>query len=89
MIDLAPVAGEFSAAVAINDQGQILLKSSDVLENRNLLYEDGEVTDLGNFSASYAVGNDPNNRGEIVGWMSTESGAIRAFLARPKPETGR
>ena len=84
MIDLAPVVGEFSAAVAINNQGQILLKATDILESRNFLYENGEVTDLGNFGASYAVGNDLNNRGEIVGWMSTESGVIRAFLAQPK-----
>jgi probable HAF family extracellular repeat protein len=88
MTDLAPVAGEFSAAVAINDQGQILLKSSDILESRNLLYENGAATDLGNFGAGYAVVNDLNNRGEIVGWMSTESGAIQAFLARPKPGSG-
>lgn len=83
MIDLAEVAGEFSAAVAINDRGQVLLKSSDILESRNLLYQNGEVIDLGHFGATYAVVNDLNNRGEIVGWMSTASGAIRAFLARP------
>lgn len=83
MVDLAPLAGEFSSAVAINDRGQILLKSSDVAGNRNLLYENGRVTDLGNFGAAYAVINDLNNRGEIAGWMATENGTIRAFLARP------
>jgi probable HAF family extracellular repeat protein len=88
MIDLAPLAGEFSAAVAINDHGQILLKSSDILESRNLLYENGEVTDLGNFGAGYAVVNDLNNQGEIVGWLSTENGQIRAFLARPNSGSG-
>ncbi|HEY7744818.1 MAG TPA: hypothetical protein VIA07_00670 [Desulfuromonadales bacterium] len=89
MIDLAPLAGEFSSAVAINERGQILLKSSDAAENRNLLYENGQVTDLGNFGAGYAVGNDLNNQGEIVGWMSTASGGMEAFLARPTADGGR
>lgn len=84
MTDLAPVVGEFSAAVAINNQGQILLKATDILESRNVLYDNGKVTDLGNFGAAYAVVNGLNNHGEIVGWMSTGSGAIRAFLAKPK-----
>lgn len=83
MTDLSAVAGEFSSAVAINEQGQILLKSSDISASRNYLYENGMVTELGNFGASYAVVNDLNNRGEIVGWMATDSGEIRAFLAIP------
>jgi probable HAF family extracellular repeat protein len=89
MVDLAPLAGEFSSAVAINDRGQILLKSSDAAENRNLLYENGQVIDLGNFGAGYAVGNDLNNQGEIVGWLSTTGGGMRAFLARPTAAGGR
>lgn len=89
MTDLAPVVGEFSAAVAINNQGQILLKATDILESRNFLYENGDVAELGNFGASYSVVNDLNNHGEIVGWMSTENGVMRAFLAKPKNDGSR
>ncbi len=83
MIDLGDLAGDFSSAVAINDIGQILLKSSSAAGDRTLLYENGEVKNLGNFGTEYAVATDINNRGEIVGWLETENGDLRAFVAKP------
>lgn len=83
MTDLSSQAGDFSAAVAINNQGQILLKGSDATHNRNLLWTRGQVVDLGNFGATYAVANDLNEHGDIVGWMTTTDGEIRGFLAQP------
>lgn len=83
MVDLSAVAGEFSSAVAINEKGEILLKSSAVEGDKTLLYANGQVTDLKNFGFAYAVPADLNNRGEIVGWLKTEQGEIRAFLATP------
>lgn len=85
MTDLAPLlAGNFSAAIAINTQGRILLKSSTATGEHTFLYNNGQVTDLGNFGSSYAVASDLNDNGQIVGWLATDSGAIRAFMATPK-----
>lgn len=85
MTDLAPLlVGNFSAAIAINNQGRILLKSSTATGEHTFLYNNGLVTDLGNFGSSYAVASDLNNNGQIVGWLATDNGAIRAFMATPK-----
>lgn len=85
MTDLAPIlVGEFNAAIAINNQGQILLKSSTPAGEHTFLYQNGQVSDLGNFGSSYAVATDLNIHGQIVGWLATDSGAIQAFLATPK-----
>ena len=85
MTDLAPLlTGNFSAAIAINTQGRILLKSSTATGEHTFLYNNGQVSDLGNFGSSYAVASDLNDNGQIVGWLATDSGAIRAFMATPK-----
>lgn len=83
MTDLSGVSGEFGAAVAINENGSVLIKSSNFDQTKNLIYHNGTVEDLGTFGARYTVVNDINNRGEIVGWMETEQGDIRAFVASP------
>lgn len=82
--DLSVYTGSFGAAVAINEAGVILLKASDVTGGRNLLLDHGVVTDLANFGSNYAVVNDLNSRGQIVGWMADAAGAMHAFLATPK-----
>lgn len=82
--DLSVYTGSFGAAVAINEAGVILLKASDVTGGRNLLLDHGVVTDLANFGSNYAVVNDLNSKGQIVGWMAGATGAMQAFLATPK-----
>ncbi len=82
-LDLGDLAGDLSSAVAIKDLGQILLKSSSPEGDRTLLYENGQVKNLGNFGTEYAVATDINNRGELVGWLETENGELRAFVAKP------
>lgn len=85
MTDLAPfLVGNFNAAIAINNQGLILLKSSTPAGEHTFLYQNGQVSDLGNFGSNYAVATDLNINGQIVGWLATDSGVIRAFLATPK-----
>lgn len=84
MTDLSAYTGNFGAAVAISEAGVILLKASTLTSEFNLLLDNGVVTDLGNFGSSYAVVNDLNNHGQIVGWMADAAGVIRAFLATPK-----
>lgn len=86
MTDLAPLVGNnCSSAIAINGAGAILLKSSTPDGEHTFLYQNGTVTDLQNFGSSYAVATDLNLTGQIVGWLVTDSGAIQAFLATPKP----
>ncbi|MDO9080391.1 MAG: hypothetical protein Q7U44_06280 [Desulfuromonadales bacterium] len=82
--DLSIYTGNFGAAVAINEAGVILLKASDVTGERNLLLNHGVVTDLANFGSTYAVVNDLNSQGQIVGWMADAAGVMHAFLATPK-----
>jgi probable HAF family extracellular repeat protein len=84
LTDLSTYTGNFGAAVAINEAGVMLLKASDMQGERNLLLDHGTVTDLGNFGSSYAVANDLNRQGQIVGWMADASGVMHAFLATPK-----
>ncbi|MBE0504231.1 MAG: hypothetical protein IBX46_08900 [Desulfuromonadales bacterium] len=76
--------GGGSQAMAINDAGVILLKASGMTGARNLLLDHGVVTDLANFGSNYAVVNDLNSKGQIVGWMADAAGAMHAFLATPK-----
>lgn len=82
--DLSVYTGSFGAAVAINEAGVILLKASGMTGARNLLLDHGVVTDLANFGSNYAVVNDLNSKGQIVGWMADAAGAMHAFLATPK-----
>jgi probable HAF family extracellular repeat protein len=84
MSDLAPLVGSFSSAIAINNQGRILLKSSTATGEHTFLFQNGQVSDLGNFGSNYAVATDLNINGQIVGWLATDNGAIRAFMATPK-----
>lgn len=85
MIDLsADFGGPFCSAVAVNETSQVLIKSNSLGQTRNLIWQDGEITDLGNLGVDYAVVSDMNDAGEIVGWMMNETGEMRAFLATPK-----
>jgi probable HAF family extracellular repeat protein len=84
MTDLAPLVGNFSSAVAIDLTGRILLKNSTPNGDHSYIYRNGQITDLGTFGSSYAVATDLNNNGQIAGWLATDSGGIRAFLATPR-----
>lgn len=83
MTDLSGLAGNFSSAVAINDHGEIVLKYSYDGGQGLLLLTATGLLELGNLGTNYAVANDMNNRGEIVGWLQTPDGSLQAFLASP------
>jgi probable HAF family extracellular repeat protein len=71
-------------AVAMNNAGQFLLKVITTDGFRTMLWNRGSLIDLGDLGGPCTQGQDLNDAGQIVGWLSTDSGAIRAFLATPK-----
>ncbi len=86
---MAAAVGEtLCSAVAIGEDGSVLIKATTVQGYKSYLWRDGQVTDLENFGATVAMVNDMNNQGQIVGWLETETGEIRAFLATPTALAG-
>ena len=66
--------GSDSFAAAINSAGSIVgLATNGVIDPLTgpqfdaVLWKDGQITDLGNLGGSFAVANDINDRGQIVG----------------------
>ncbi|MFA7536050.1 MAG: hypothetical protein WCY68_08175 [Desulfuromonadales bacterium] len=85
LVDLAQEIGEtFCTAVAIAEDGTVLIRATTLQGYRSYLWRDGQITDLENFGMGAVLVNDMNDRGQIVGWLETGDGAIRAFLATPK-----
>ncbi len=84
MTSLARTIDEHSSAVAVNDHGQVLIRAATATANQNLLWENGVYTDLGHFGSAFAEVTAVNNHGQIVGWLFTDTGKIRAFLATPR-----
>jgi probable HAF family extracellular repeat protein len=94
MKDLGTIGGNpwgSSAAVAINDKGQIAGHSSvgdDLLTHHASLWEDGTVKDLGALTGlSYSYAKSINGAGHVVGFAapvdeSIAGDARRAFLYR-------
>lgn len=93
VIDLGTLpGGATSYATGINDAGQIT-GWSDTLEpgtsfprpDHAFIYASGQMTDLGNISATgqfanFSVGNAINASGEVTGWSVTDSFETHAFL---------
>ena len=81
MIDLGTLrGGQDSAAVAINERGQII-GSSDTASGwgHAFVWEKGRTTDLtlgGKASRALAI----NERGQVVGWSDTASAPGHGFL---------
>lgn len=79
--DLGSLGGTKSAAVGINDQGQIVGVAENALgQFRAFLYEDGIMQDIGTLGGTSSNANAINNRGEIVGRSFLANNAIRGFL---------
>lgn len=93
IIDLGTLpGGATSYATGINDAGQIT-GWSDTLQpgtsfprpDHAFIYENGQMTDLGNISATgqfanFSVGSAINAAGEVTGWSVTDSFETHAFL---------
>lgn len=85
LVDLAAQIGEtFCSAVAVNNREQVLLRATTAQGYRHYLWDDGRVVALENFGSTEASAMDLNDQGQIVGWLKTPAGEIRAFLATPK-----
>src|SRR5919108_2188477 len=76
-----------SAANGINNRGQIvgsswtLMVHPEAPENeRAVLWQDGEITDLGTLGGGVSLARALNERGQIVGSSRTVSGDQHAFL---------
>lgn len=82
MTDLGTLGGNSSAALGINDLGQVVGYSNiptGLHVSHAFLYSNGVLSDLeGQVGAGVSIANDINNRGEIVG----ESDGLGAFILR-------
>src|SRR5207237_9882273 len=82
MSDLGSLGGEFGEALAINNAGQIVGRSTDASgATRAFLWEDGTMTDLGTLPGdSGSTAYNINAAGEIVGSSFNGAGASHAGL---------
>jgi probable HAF family extracellular repeat protein len=80
--DLGIVFGDRGYALALNDGGQVI--GNSYLGNRKVrafVWEHGKITDLGTLPGGAQSGAfEINNRGEILGWSQTKTGAEHAVL---------
>lgn len=61
-------------ATAINDNGQVVGYSSNILNNHAFIYSNGVMADLSNLMGlDYLVPNGINNAGEIAGYIGNEA----------------
>jgi probable HAF family extracellular repeat protein len=84
LIDLGSLAGQGSAARALNDKGQVVGFSPVSGPGPNVfhafLYMRGRMTDLGTLGGDDSVANDINQHGEVVGPANIANGYAHAFL---------
>jgi probable HAF family extracellular repeat protein len=79
-VDLGTLGGERSAAIGLNDHGDVVGFAENALgQSRAFLYSDGVMTDIGTLGGITANANAINNSGEIVGRSFLANGAIRGF----------
>jgi probable HAF family extracellular repeat protein len=87
MLDLGTLSGGFSAALDINNRGQIVGDSN----NRAFLYQDGSMYDLNSLidpSSGWVLESASaiNDSGQIVGYGINSLGQEHAFLLSQIPE---
>jgi probable HAF family extracellular repeat protein len=67
-------------AVAMNNAGKVVIKQVEGDRFRALLWENGQLTDLGTLGGRSTQVRGINGVGQIVGWSETATGVFHAFL---------
>jgi probable HAF family extracellular repeat protein len=83
MTDLGTLGGDFSEAVAVNDVGQVIGRSSTSIfsgADRGFSWQNGTMTDLGTLGGTFTLVSAINNAGQVVGGSTTGNGTEHAFL---------
>ncbi len=80
--DLGTLGGDYSFANGINNRGQVVGYSATASGTQHaVLWEDGQMTDLGTLSGrEYGVASGINSRGQVVGYSTTALGEVHAVL---------
>ena len=80
--DLGILGVDFSAATAINNNGQIIGHNMSGVQSyfHSFLWENGEITDLGTLGGLFSISRGINDDGQIVGFSQNGDGITRAFL---------
>ena len=69
-----------SAALDVNSRGQVVGRSLDDFAERAFLFEDGTMTELAGVGPLSTQGNGINDRGWVVGQITTTSSELHAAL---------
>lgn len=73
--------GSITSATGINDSNQAVGSSDDATgESHAVLWNDGQLTDLGTLGGSQSAAYAINNVGQVTGWAHTSSEATDVFL---------
>jgi probable HAF family extracellular repeat protein len=81
LVDLGTLGGRFSAAEAVNDQGQIVGNSTTAAGDEHaFLWQQGTMTDLGTLGGNRSEAVAINDSGQVIGTSTTASGSEHAFL---------
>ncbi|MBN1125813.1 MAG: hypothetical protein JXA82_12455 [Sedimentisphaerales bacterium] len=82
LTSLGTLGGESSIAYTINDQNQIVGRSStgNGNESRPFLWENGQIVDLGTLGGDYGEAFDINESGIPIGYSKTAEGNKHAFV---------
>lgn len=75
-----PQADAYTSPLSINNRRQIVGGMGNANLQRAFLFSCGKLLDLGSLGGARASAHDINERGQIVGMSTDESGTERAFL---------
>jgi probable HAF family extracellular repeat protein len=82
VVGLGTLGGNESEAVAVNDRGQVVGRSTTAVPGQShaFLWESGRMTDLGTLGGTDSRAVAINDAGQVIGTSTTAAGAYHAFL---------
>lgn len=83
IIDLGALGGTQSAAMAINNLGDIVGETRKYQVPRAYFWQNGKKTDIGTLGGNMSTANDINDRRQVVGVSTTASGEGHAYVWEP------